>query len=64
MFIEKLEEMINSRGGYTFSVTFRVILDILKSQSDQIADLRQELAKKEDAIDIGDVIKEARLRNG
>lgn len=64
MSIEKLEEMVNSRGGYTFSVTFRIILDILKHQSDQIADLRQELAKKENAIDIGDVIKEARLRNG
>jgi len=40
------------------------LIPILKHQSDQIADLRQELAKKEDAIDIGDVIKEARLRNG
>ena len=30
----------------------------------ELIDLKQQLAKKENAIDIGDVIKEARLRNG
>lgn len=42
----------------------KILIPILKTQSDQIADLRQQLAKKEDSINIDSVTKEARLRNG
>ncbi len=64
---KKIKE--NGLDDVTIIISFLIcqtatLINILKHQSDQIADLRQKLAKKEDAIDIGDVIKEARLRNG
>ena len=67
--IEKLEELkYSSPTSIDFHwdlVEFmKYTISVFKSQSKEIADLRKELAKKEDAIDIGDVIKEARLRNG
>ena len=71
MSIEKLEDILQSchkEGKPSFycveaASIFIKIIDILKHQSDQIADLRQELAKKEDVIDIND-IKEVKNING
>ncbi len=71
MSIEKLEkakeyflnvDKFNDREAIDWFMKFTI--NIFKDQSDEIAELKKELAQKEDAIDIGDVIKEARLRNG
>jgi len=41
----------------------REVIDTLKDQSDEIANLRQELAKKEDIIEVNE-IREVRNLNG
>jgi len=56
--IKKIEE--NGLDDTTIIISFLVCLtatslDILKHQSDQIADLRKQLAKKENAIDIDNI---------
>lgn len=70
MSIEKLEEILQ-RLPYFLSIDNKLItiintmnelidydralLDTFKNQSDQIADLRQQLARKEDVIDVNNI---------
>lgn len=79
MSIEKLEDLKNwaeprthqyydtcrtyDTGGESMFKILDVIIPILKHQSDQIADLRQQLAKKEDVITLSE-IKEVTRLNG
>lgn len=65
--LEEIREIFKDRINLdmlNIGIFMGYVISLLKDQSDQIADLRQELAEKEDAINIGDIIKEARLRNG
>lgn len=61
MSIENIEKLIvasienyKKGGNVNLILFFEAIVDTFKHQSDQIADLRQELAKK-DAIDINSI---------
>jgi len=49
--------------GDDISKFMQTTIDLFKDQSDEIANLRQELAKKEDVIDVNE-IKEVRNLNG
>ena len=71
MSIEKLEELkdwakprmhqyydtcrIYKTGDDNIYKILELLIPILKNQSDQLADLRQELAKKEDNINVDDI---------
>lgn len=62
MSIEKLEEIIDKyiedyQNGITanLNVFSYEVISTFKDQSDMIADLRQELAKKEDKIDVNNI---------
>lgn len=70
MSIEKLEKIMDFyiedyRNGKTVNLCIFLteVIDTFKHQSNQIADLRQELSKKEDVIDVNN-IKEVRRQNG
>jgi len=68
MSIEKLEKIFDEyynkrQSALNIGEFMLMIIDTLKDQSDEIANLRQELAKKEDVIEVNE-IKEVRNLNG
>jgi len=68
MSVAKLEKIFDdyynkSQSALNIGKFMLMIIDTLKDQSDEIANLRQELAKKEDVIDVNN-IKEVRNLNG
>jgi len=60
MSIEKLEKIFDdyyyrSQSALNIGKFMLMIIDTFKDQSDMIANLRQELAKKEDCIDYNNI---------
>jgi len=60
MSIEKLEDILIDYLEYepvgdNISIFMQTAIDTFKDQSDMIANLRQELAKKEDVIEVNNI---------